>query len=68
MKGGGGTWGSGLEGSEAVAVVCWCLAGSVGSLSGFVLFPNQFHLLVFCFLSARACQTASAAPPVGEKG
>jgi hypothetical protein len=51
MKGGGGTWGSGLEGLEAVAVVCCCLAGSVDSLSCFVLFLNSFHLLVFASCS-----------------
>ena len=57
MKG-GGTWGSGSEGSEAVAVVCCCLAGSVDSLSCFVSFPNPFHLLVFA-----SCLTEPARQP-----
>jgi hypothetical protein len=54
----GGTCGSGSEGSEAEAIVCCCLAGSVDSLSCFVSFPNPFHLLVLAF-----CTTEPARQP-----
>jgi hypothetical protein len=57
-----------LEGSEAVAVVCCCLAGSVDSLSRFVLFPNPFHPWVLAFCTSEPSQTASAAPPCGDAG
>ena len=54
----GGTCGSGSEGSEAVAIVCCCLAGSVGSLSCFVSFP--IHSTCWCFAS---CSTEPARLP-----
>ena len=56
-------WGSGSRDSEDVAVVCCCLVVSCRQSVLFLVVSQSIPPLGACFPHARACQTASAAPP-----